>query len=164
MAYTITDQVIGTQPIAVTDTVQRHPLGTIVRATDPVYGAGEFIYLKGVASTVVGSLVTFDQYLGTTTLAPATGGKGSVAAAMSANVANQYGWYQIAGCAAVKAPNAMVPGAEVFMLAATPGSVDDAAVNGEQVLNATVSTTTGTPSSGLGLIQINRPFLQGQIT
>ena len=48
-------------------------------------------------------------------------------------------------------------------LAATPGSVDDAQVNGEQILNAKVSTTTGTPSSGLALIQINRPFHQGQI-
>lgn len=163
MAYTFLDSQIGLQPIATTDTVQNHRLGTIKEAEDPVYGAGEFIYLKGVASTVVGSLVTYDQYLGTTTLAPATGGKGSVAVAMSANVASQYGWYQICGTAAVKAPNAMVVGTEVFMLAATPGSVDDAPVNGEQVLSATVSTTTGTPSSGLGLIQINRPFLQGQI-
>lgn len=163
MAYRIIDGYVGFQNIADTDTVQRHPLGQVVSAVDPVYGGGEFIYLKGVASTVIGSLVNYDQFLATTTLAPATGGKGPVAVAMSANVASQYGWYQIGGCAAVKAPNAMVPGAEVFMLAATPGSVDDAAVNGEQVCNAVVSTTTGTPSSGLGLIQINRPFLQGQI-
>lgn len=163
MAYAITNNYIGFQALSTTDTVQHHPLGTIVTGRDVTYGGGEFIYLKGVASTVVGSLVTFDQYLATTTLAPATGGKGSVAVAMSANVASQYGWYQIAGAAAVKAPNAMSAGADVFMLAATPGSVDDAQVNGEQVLNATVSTTTGTPSSGLAIIQINRPFLQGQI-
>lgn len=163
MAYTFVTEALGLQPIANTETVQAHPLGTITRATDPTYGAGEFIYLKGVASTVVGSLVVYDQYLATTTLAPATGGKGSVAVAMSANVASQYGWYQIAGSAAVKAPNAMTAGADVFMLAATAGSVDDAQVNGEQVVNAVVSTTTGTPSSGLALIQINRPFLQGQI-
>ena len=139
-------------------------LGYVVEAIDPVYGSGEFIYLEGVASTVVGSLVVYDTYLNTTTLAPATAGKGSVAVAMSINLAGFKGWYQIQGIAAVKAPNAMVAGAEVFMLAATPGSVDDAAVAGEQVLNAAVSTTTGTPSAGLGLIQINRPFLQGQIT
>lgn len=164
MAFRITHQVLGSQPIANTDTVQQHPLGTIVHAVDPVYGGGEFIYLKGVASTVVGSLVVYDINAGTTTLAPATGGKGSVAVAMSANVANQYGWYQITGVAAVKAPNAMTVGAEIFMLAATPGSVDDAAVAGEQVLNAVAASTTGTPSSGLALVQINRPFLQGQIT
>jgi len=163
MAYKITDPLIGPQPISYSDTTKNHLLGTIVRAEDAAYGAGEFIYLAGIASTVVGSLVDYDSYLGTTALAPATGGLGQVAVAMSANVASQYGWYQIAGIAAVKAPNAMVVGAEVFSLAATPGSVDDAAVNGEQILNAKVSTTTGTPSSGLALIQINRPFHQGQI-
>lgn len=164
MAFTIAEPIVGVQQIADTDTVQRHKLGEIMRAVDPVYGGGEFIYLKGVASTVVGSLVTYDQNAGTTTLAPATGGNGAVAVAMSANVANQYGWYQIQGVAAVKAPNAAVVGAQVFMLAATPGSVDDAAVAGEQVLNATFASSTGTPSSGLALVQINRPFLQGQIT
>lgn len=163
MTWKITDPLVGVQPIAVTDTTQNHALGTIVRAEDPTYGAGEFIYLKGVASTVVGSMVDFDPYLATTALSPATGGIGPVAIAMSANVASQYGWYQIAGVAAVKAPNAMTAGAEVFSLAATPGSVDDAAVNGEQILNAKVSTTTGTPSSGLALIEINRPFHQGQV-
>lgn len=164
MAYTIQDPMLGLQPIAVTDTVQRHALGKLVRASDPVYGDGEFIYLKGIGSTVVGSMVDYDEYLGTTALSPATGGVGSVAVAMSANIANQYGWYQVSGSAVVKAPNAMVVGADVFSLAATPGSVDDAAVAGEQILNAKVSTTTGTPSSGLAVIQINRPFHQGQIT
>ena len=163
MAYKITDPLIGAQPIAVTDTTKNHQLGTIVRAEDVSYGAGEFIYLQGIASTVVGSMVDYDSNLGVTALSPATGGLGQVAVAMSANVASQYGWYQIAGIAAVKAPNAMVVGAEVFSLAATPGSVDDAAVNCEQILKAKVSTTTGTPSSGLALIQINRPFQQGQI-
>lgn len=164
MAYVVQNPVLGVQPIANTDTVQRHALGFQVGAVDPLYGAGEFVYLKGVASTVVGSMVDFDEYLGTTVLSPATGGTGSVAVSMSANIANQYGWYQIQGSAVVRAPNAMVPGADVFSLAATPGSVDDAAVAGEQILNAKVSTTTGTPSAGLAVIQINRPFHQGQIT
>lgn len=164
MAYVIQNPLAGFQPIAVTDTIQNHAIGTTVRAIDPIYGEGTFIYLKGVASTVVGTMVDYDTYLNTTTLSPATGGVGSVAVAMSANVANQYGWYQIQGAAVVRAPNAMTPGADVFMLAATPGSVDDAAVAGEQILNAEVSTTTATPSAGLAVIQINHPFHQGQIT
>jgi hypothetical protein len=166
MAYASIEPFVVPQKFEDTSTTQKLPLGTIVRGqevTTVAYGAGEFIYLKGVASTVVGSLVTYDPFLATTTLAPATGGKGPVAVSMSANVASQFGWYQIGGVAAVKAPNAMVVNAEVFMLAATPGSVDDAQVNGEQVVNAVVTTTTGTPSSGLALITINRPFLQGQI-
>jgi hypothetical protein len=160
---------MGMQPLTDTSTTQQHPLGTRVVGIDdnPTAtnkGEAEFIYLKGIASTVVGSLVTYDIFLGLTALAPATGGFGPVAVAMSINVANQFGWYQVRGIAAVKAPNAMVVGAEIFMLAATPGSIDDAAVAGEQILNAKATTTTGTPSAGLALIEINYPFLQGQIT
>jgi hypothetical protein len=168
MAFTIQDVFLGYPKIAATSTAPWQApllsLGTIVRAVDPTYGSGEFIFLKGVASTVVGSLVDYDLSAGTTTLAPATAGTGPCAVAMSANVLNQYGWYQITGIAAVKAPNAMVVGAEIFMLAATPGSVDDAAVAGEQILNAKALSTTGTPSAGLALIEINRPFHQGAIT
>lgn len=164
MAYTIQDPVLGLQPIAVTDTVQRHPLGKIVKAADPLYGEGEFVYLKGIGSTLIGTMVDYDTYLATTALSPATAGTGAVAVSMSANIVNQYGWYQITGAAVVRAPNAMAVGADVFMLAATPGSVDDAAVAGEQILNAKVSTTTGTPATGFGVIQIDRPFHQGQIT
>ena len=153
--YTFVDPRIGMQDIQTTDTVQNHPLGTIMKA--------EYIYLKGIASTVVGSMVDYDSYLATTALSPATAGIGPVAVAMSANVASQYGWYCIAGVVPVKAPNTMVVGADVFSLAATPGSVDDAQVNGEQILNAKVVTTTDTPSTGLALIEINRPFHQGQI-
>ncbi len=156
MAFRVSDTRTGTQPIATTDTVQNHPIGSILRAIDPIYGEGEFIYLRGVASTQVGTVVLYDTYLNTTTICPATGGLGTVAVAMSANVANQFGWYQISGAAVVRAPNAMVPGAAVYMLAATPGSVDDAVVAGEQILNATVSTTTGVPSAGFGVIQLNR--------
>lgn len=171
MTFIIESQ-LASQAIADTSTTQQHRVGTVVRAVDDGntvsgqnLGGAEFIYLKGVASTQVGSLVSYDPFLNTTTLAPATGGaSGPLAVAMSANVANQFGWYCIMGTVPVRAPNAMTPGANVFMLAATPGSVDDAAVAGEQVLNAVVTTTTGTPSSGLALITISRPFLQGQIT
>ena len=55
MAYTVSNYV-GAQPIEDTSTTQKHPLGTIVRGTDPTYGEGEFIYLLGVANTVVGSV------------------------------------------------------------------------------------------------------------
>jgi hypothetical protein len=90
------------QPIANTETSAKHPLGTRRRSRSIlIYGGGEFIYLKGVASTVVGSLVTYDgASSGTptyqTVLCPSTANLAQpVAVAMSANVANQFGWYQI---------------------------------------------------------------------
>lgn len=167
MTYRACEPYAVPQDINDTSTVQQCALGTKVRARDvdsTNYGEGEFIYLKGIGSTVVGSMVDYDQNLGVTALSPATGGFGPVAVAMSANGANQFGWYCVRGVVPVKAPNAMVVGAEIFSLAATPGSVDDAAVAGEQILNAKVTSTTGTPSAGLALIEIVYPFHQGQIT
>ena len=66
MAYTIMTSLVGATPIAVSDTSARHAIGTIVEAIDPTYGMGEFVYLNGLASTVVGSVVTFDQTNGVT--------------------------------------------------------------------------------------------------
>ena len=86
----------GWQPITTTDTVKNHDLGTIVQAVHDTYGAGEFIYLLGVASTAIHNWVIYelDDWTTTRLVADAIG---PVAVAMSANVANQYGWYQISG-------------------------------------------------------------------
>jgi hypothetical protein len=55
--YHIINPIVGMQDIADTSTTQNHVLGTIVQAKDiasTAYGSGEFIYLLGVASTVLG--------------------------------------------------------------------------------------------------------------
>jgi len=156
MAYIIDTPVIGGQPIANTETTQYHPIGTIVKAKDPTYGEGEFVYLKGLASTVVGSAVIYDQYANTTTLAVA-GSRGPVAIAMSANVASQYGWYQIGGSAVIKALTVAANG-NVY-LTATAGTVDDFTVAGDKIDGARFKTADGTPSAGFAIAQINRPAL-----
>ena len=158
MAYTISTPLAGFQPIAVTDTTQNHALGTIVTAIDPTYGAGEFIYLKGVASTAVSSAVIFDQYAGTTTLATA-GSRGAVGVALSANVASQYGWYQISGSAVVKT-GTVVAGAPAYVTA-TAGTLDDAVVSGDKIDGFVFKTANGTPSAGLTVAQVERPSLNG---
>ena len=50
MAYTIVDPILGAQPISETSTTKRHPLGTVVRATDETLGEGAFIYAKASAA------------------------------------------------------------------------------------------------------------------
>lgn len=157
MAYVITDPIVGAQPIATTDTVQNHPLGTIVGAKDPTYGAGEFIYLAGLAATVVGSWVTYDQD-GNTTALLAANAIGPVGVAMSANVASQYGWYQIGGKAVGKALAAFADNGLVFATA-TAGSIDDAVVAGDRVKNAKGASAVDTPSTGLAEFEIQRPFM-----
>lgn len=158
MAYTINTPLAGFQGIAQTDTVQAHALGTLVTATDPTYGTGEFVYLKGVASTAVGDVVIYDQYAGTTTRAVA-GSRGPVAVAMSANVASQYGWYQVGGSAVVK--SGTVAANAPLYVTATAGTVDDAVVAGDKIDSFVSKTANGTPSTGLLVAQIARPSLNG---
>jgi hypothetical protein len=175
MTYVFVDDGVGRPPIASTKTSftgagRSTPwkLGDIVTAVDPTYGVGEFIYLLGVASTVVGSLVTWSgNSSGTptyqTALAPSTAGLDQpVAVAMSANVANQYGWYQISGNAVVATNGTLAAGPGPVYLAGS-GQVTSTQANGKQVMNAQNVTATGTPSAGLAVVAINRPFAQGQI-
>lgn len=167
MAFSVYTQA-GAQPIANTETTQKHPLGTIVRGVDPTYGEGEFIYLLGVASTVVGSLVKYNATTFQTALLSVSNGKNKgvpVGVAMSANVASQYGWYQISGNAVIKKTTvAVTPQVPVF-ISATDGRLKVLASAGQQILGAqTANLTTVVTTTSTVVVTINRPFTQGQIT
>ena len=153
MTYAVTS-LVGAQPIADTSTVQNHPIGTRVRAYDSTYGEGEFIYLKGVASTAVGDLVVYEEYANVTVRAVA-GSRGPAAVAMSANVADQYGWYQVFGAAVIKA-GTVADNGDVY-LTATAGTVDDAVVAGDKVDGARFKSADGTPSAGYAICQLAYP-------
>lgn len=168
MAYTMQDSFLGYPKFNATastpwtggnSTYQLPPLGTIVRAVDPTYGAGEFIYLKGVASTVVGSWVTYDTDDFSTTLLAANA-IGPVAVAMSANVANQYGWYQISGKAIGLTSAAVADNANIYATA-TGGAVDDTVVAGDRVKNAKCASTIA--SATTGEFEIARPFMDDAV-
>jgi len=157
MPYRTRDEYIGAPVITDTDTVARVPLGTRLHAYDPVYGDGEFIYLLGVASTAVGSWVTFRQDDNSTALLAANA-IGPVAVSMSANVASQYGWYQIYGKAVGLALTGYVDNALVYATA-TAGSVDDAVVAGDRVKLAVGASAVGTPAAGQAEFEIQYPFM-----
>lgn len=157
MAYVMQEAYVGVQQIADISSTQRHPLGMIMRAADPVYGAGEFIYLKGVASTVLGSWVTYNSDDNSTTLLAANA-IGPVAVAMGINVESYYGWYQIQGKAVGKALAAFADNANVYATA-TAGSVDDAVVAGDRVKGAKGASALDIPSTGLAEFEISYPFM-----
>jgi len=165
MAYKIRDQVLGMQAIADTSTTQQHELGTIVKAYDSTYGIGEFIYLKGVASTAVGSLVTYNTNSYTTTLAAVGTNKAQpIAVAMSANVASQWGWYQISGIALMKktctvslAANAPVGVLTIGLVAGTGSGKEIQGALVAAVASATAGRTTVQ-------VVINRPTMQGRVS
>lgn len=163
--WVFTDDRIGAQPVTNTSTTQNHQLGTILRGKDlgsTKYGEAEFIYLEGCASTVVGSVVVWDTATFQTALAPVGSNKPQpVAFAMSANVATQFGWYQISGVATAAktsglalASNAAVGVLTVGLIAAT-GS-------GKEVQGAITQAKASTPTTVQLVIQ--RPHMQGRIT
>lgn len=156
MAYVFQENRLGQPAITTVDDAAKLPLGTIMRASDPTYGAGEFIYLKGVASTAVGSWVTYNLDDGSTALLAANA-IGPVAVAMAAVVANKYGWYQISGKAVGKALASYADNGLVFATA-TAGSVDDAVVDGDMVHLAKGASAIDTPSAGFAEFEISRPY------
>jgi hypothetical protein len=155
MTWAIDAGRVGWQPIEFTDTAQRHALGTKVRAVDPTYGAGEFVYAKGVAATAIGSVVLFDQDDWSTALAAANN-KGLLGTAMSANVASQYGWYQVFGKGVAKVLAGFVDNADCY-LTATAGSVDDADVAGDFIVGMKGASAIGTPAAGLAEVELFYP-------
>lgn len=145
MTYALTSPYAGAQPIADTSTVQNHPIGTIVRAFDPTYGEGEFIYLVGVASTLVGTVVTWhdaDTTLGLTAFATTAVDSGEpLAVSMSANVASQYGWYQISGIAVVGKANTLSLAPGVDLAIASGLAIAAATTNRVRGLNTAITAS-----------------------
>lgn len=154
MAYVITENRLGQSQIGSVDTAAAVPVGTIVRATDSTYGAGEFVYLKGVASTAVGSWVTYNMDDGSTALLAANA-IGPVAVAMAATVGSTWGWYQIGGKAVGAALTGFVDNANAYATA-TAGSIDDAIVVGDLVKNAKGASAV---AAGVADFEISRPFM-----
>ncbi len=165
MTFIPNENELGLQPIATTSTVQNHPLGKIIRASDPTFGQGEFIYLLGVASTVVGLVVTYSTTTYQTTLSPNTQNNVNPnAVAMAANVASQYGWYQIGGLATVKKTAVQVlPNAKVFQ-SGTAGRWMPTSGAGVHIMGARgANLTTVTSTTSTWVVLINRPCQENQL-
>lgn len=146
----------GWQAINETSTEQKHAIGERAIAFDETYGYGEFIYAKGVGSTAEGDLCLINTYAPSTTRVVA-GSRGPVGIAQSANIANQFGWYQIFGAGAIKA-GTVAANANVYATA-TPGTIDDAVVAGDKVDGARLKTADGTPAAGKAVVQLAYPSM-----
>lgn len=143
---------LNASPQALTEvsSTQKLPLGT---RYSPDGGKTEFIYLKGVASTAIGSWVTFDE-AGITALLAANA-KGQVGVAQAALVANTYGWYQIFGTGDALMINVADNG-DLYHVSA--GVVDDAVVAGDRIKGAWARETVG-GTAALGAVQLAYPFV-----
>lgn len=160
MAFVFMDSLLGfpkvDQITAVADLDM--PLGTILKGYDRTLGFGEFILLKGVASTVVGSWVTFnaDDY---TTALLAANAVGPVAIAMSANTAaTDAAWYQITGKAQALLAASTAENSALY-IDGTSGIADDDTVAGDRIWNAISASAATTVAGALSEIEIQRPFV-----
>lgn len=142
----------GTSFTGVTDTTAAHPMCT--RAMDA--NDGEWIYLTGVASTVAGSCVTYDEN-GITTLVVANA-IGPVAFAGAATVAGTFGWYCIRSPRGGMLVNtdAGIGDNGLVYIDGTAGRVDDTAVTGDRLTNALFR---GTDTSNYALCQFDYPYV-----
>jgi hypothetical protein len=141
-------------------------LGMIVKAADPTYGEAEFILLAGVASTAVGSVVTYNTTSYTTALAAVgTNLPRPIAIAMSANVsATTWGWYQISGIAVVQKTCTVSLAANAAVGVLTTGLIA-ATGTGKEVQGALVAAVASATAGRTTVkIVLNRPHMQGRIT
>jgi hypothetical protein len=135
------------QKLTAVSTTQKHVLGERCIEKDANGVTNEYIYLKGVASTAIGSAVNFYPLTFVTALLTKaeTDKLYPVAVAMAATVANTYGWYQIKGVASIAL---LVNCAKEVALytSATAGSIDDDSTT-QTKLNRTVALATITTAA-----------------
>jgi len=134
------------------DTTPMFQLGTEYEAPE----GKVYKYLKGVASTVLGSVVTFNGSFATAlSVANAVG---EVAVALGATVADTYGWYQVEGTGTAKVGT--VAANVACYLTATPGVVDDAVAAGDLIVGM---FTRSTDTTGLATVQLSRPVVTDKL-
>jgi hypothetical protein len=138
---------------AVTASVDNTAVNTLGSRQYDVAG-NEYVYLQGVASTILGSVVTYNSSTGATTLIAANA-IGPVAVAMGAFVASTFGWYCVKGIVTAACDAGIVSGAALY-IDGTAGRCDDTVVAGDLIAGAFARSTD---TSNLCTLEINYPFV-----
>lgn len=135
-------------------TAQKNPLGA--RYQDEI--GNEYVYLVGVASTVVNDAVTYNAttYQSVRAVADAVG---FIALAGAAVLAANWGWYQIYGFGSVNTKTSIAAANGAF-LTVTGGQLDDASVAGDFV-NGLVFT--GVDVSLLAPCHLSYPYVTNTV-
>jgi len=133
----------------VIDSSELVPKGTKAKDID----GNEYIYLQGIASTVVRDWVSYDE--AHLTIRAVANAQGRVAIAQAALVADKYGWYLIYGTGLGTALTGFADNGKVY-LTATAGAVDDTDVAGDVVLGA---IGRGALSGTTATFELNYPYV-----
>jgi hypothetical protein len=155
MVYKITTPLAGMQKLTVSSPTKQHDLGTIVTGSDPVLGAGEFIYTQMPATAVaVGDVLTYPNSLAVAGAASNNGPCGVAMAAHAVAPPTNYGWLQIGGRAVTKFTGAnFAVGAPAYLGAASAAIAAVTAT--DQIFNAFAATVG---AGGFVNLDLNRPW------
>lgn len=151
MAYKGLIVPVNVDSLDVPHTVQMFNVGTHGVSED----GNEYVYMAGVASTVVGSWVTFDEAYVTTLLVASA--IGPISIALSISVASNWGWYGVWGkipglLAANCADNAKL-GYET-----ASGNAGDGKAAGDEIYTA-ISRGSTAGAAAVTDCQISYPFV-----
>ena len=145
--------------------VSRYAVGTIAQFRDvgtTQLGSGEFIWLPGVASTIVGSWVSYSTSSGTSNTGATTLWAGTastpfpLAVATVANAASTtWAWYQISGAAVCATSGTIAAGNPAAWQAA--GVVQGTVVSTKNVVGAIALSANGVPGTNQAIYLLNRP-------
>jgi hypothetical protein len=181
--YTPIENRLGIQPIAIANAPigasvnlqigqspffgKEMPLGTIVRAFDPVFGEGEFIYLQLPTTGNIGQLVTWAgfgvvagdatvneaQFQATLTTGTALQGRaiGVLMAAypptptnLSGAPVNAFGWVQIKGAAVALSNGVAVAGNPPYLNTTGGGLITTTVTASKEIWNCQIIAAVGT--------------------
>lgn len=157
MAWNATD-VIGVNFTTV-DTTPVFPLGLKVTGRNTTDGyTGEFVYMKGVASTAAGNWALLNYDDGSTTRL-VDGGIGPAGIAMAATVASTYGWYQVRGKASGLLKAGVTDNAGLYAQAASSAGHAGATGSGlSEIIGARAAAASGSSAANTE-VEINYPVL-----
>ena len=145
-------------PGALATVYSRTAIGLGTRAFDT--DGNEYIFLKGVASTVLGSWVTYNNEWDTALLA--ANAIGPVAVAKAALVADKYGWYCIWGTV-VGCAGATLDASDVVGRTGADGFVGDGPPAGDIIYNCIArSAMEDGSTSTTSTFSIFYPFVDDQ--
>lgn len=170
MAYSFVEsRIMPKQAIAsVISTTAQVPVGTIVRAKDPVQGEGEFIYLPSTASVTQFNLCTWRAVTSTGTITNVRAPSGAVsgapfAVAQATGAASTFGWFMIAGTSKILKTAVIVSVNKPVAVSTTAGRIRQIASAGRGIVGMTANGTGGNPNSAASaalstvLCTFNRP-------
>lgn len=120
--------------------VQRNPLNMVCAGVDLLGNFAVYVYLKGVASTIVGSVVTFDEAGISTLIAANAVGPVAVATAI-VDAVTSFGWYGIYGTFATDVVANCADNAKLGR-ETTDGKVGDGFASGDAITGAVSRNST----------------------